>query len=312
MKTISEYQRAREPSPAPLNVMLETSAICNLSCPMCPRQSANRKARHDGLMGYRRRRHPPEAADTFHRVVGQFQPDRPERLAMFFSGEPLLHPRIIDMCHEAKHDYRMPNVRLYTNGTTLTDDGYIDDLLTCGLDRLIVSLECNEAAERLLRVGADYHQVRCNLLRTLALKRASRRPTAEVMVQHLVCDGVDEREVRKSAAAWRQMGVPVRIAGMNSFAGQVTVQDRRRRLPACQEIWTNCIVSWQGEVTPCCIDHGFKLSFGNLLASPISELWHGDRITNIRNQHLHFNATGDASGLPTLCRRCLRVEETPL
>lgn len=302
---IKECQERAEPSDTPLNVMLETSAVCNLECPMCPRQHKARRQRQDGLMAYRAMADPLDESDTFHRVMSQIHP---LRLGMFYSGEPLLNRHFCTMANEAKYIYNMPDMRVNTNGTTLVRDSDIEALLRSGVDEVIFSLECNERAQKMLRVGADYGRVKTNILRCLELKKILKLNRPSLTIQHLSGEGITVEDLTASKIEWAGRGIHVKTASISRLAGQVPdLGDTRKDKPRCREIWTNAIISWRGDVTCCCVDHGFALSLGNMLQVPLDQLWRGKRITALRKGHTVYNQTGNTSRLPALCRNCLGV-----
>ncbi|RPJ40198.1 MAG: radical SAM protein [Chloroflexi bacterium] len=105
---------------------IEPTNLCNLNCRTCVRNVWNEP------MGYM-------SDATFDRVIsglGGFSPPP----SVFFGGlgEPLLHPKIIEMVTRAKA-LGAP-VELITNGTLLTQ-GLLERLVAIGLDTLWVSID---------------------------------------------------------------------------------------------------------------------------------------------------------------------------
>ncbi len=54
----------------------------------------------------------------------------------------------------------------------------------------------------------------------------------------------------------------------------------------CALLWKSPIVSWNGDVTVCCNDHGFILKLGNLKDNTLKELWEGEIALKYRLNHI--------------------------
>lgn len=104
---------------------IEPTSRCNLSCKMC--------FRHAWI--------DPVLADmeweVFERALDT-QPDSVQTVFFGGMGEPLVHPRILDMVNAARATGRW--VELLTNATLLTRE-MSDALLSAGLDKLWVSVD---------------------------------------------------------------------------------------------------------------------------------------------------------------------------
>lgn len=142
-------------------VYVEPTNACNLNCVTCMRQVWDEKA---GIM----------AAKTFERILGGLEKLKP-RPTVFFGGfgEPLSHPRIIEMIRQVKA-LGAP-VELITNGVFLTEEMTLR-LLEVELDMLWVSLDgATPESYEDVRMGAALPQVIENLTRLRYLRyRGSR------------------------------------------------------------------------------------------------------------------------------------------
>ena len=130
-------------------VYVEPTTACNLNCRTCVRHAWNEpegfmawptyEAIIDGLAG------PPDADTT------------PPTLAFMGLGEPLLHPRFLEMVRYAKE--RGLRAEVTTNALLLTRE-LATDLLAAGLDQLVVSID-GATAESFSRVrpGASLTRV---------------------------------------------------------------------------------------------------------------------------------------------------------
>lgn len=130
-------------------VYIEPTNICNLDCATCMRNAWDEPP---GKMSWA----------TFERIIEAIQPLTP-RPSVFFGGygEPLTHPRILDMVAAARQTGA--SVELITNGILLTPR-VCSSLIEAGLDRLWVSLDgATPASYADVRLGDELPRVLENL-----------------------------------------------------------------------------------------------------------------------------------------------------
>ncbi len=137
-------------------VYLEPTNLCNLDCATCMRNV------WDEPLGWMQ-------ADTFQRVLDGLKAFSPLPLVFFGGyGEPLAHPRIIEMVR-AVRALGAP-VELITNGILL-DEEKAAALVEAGLDTLWVSLDgATPESYADVRLGAELPRVLDNLRRLRQLR----------------------------------------------------------------------------------------------------------------------------------------------
>ncbi len=130
-------------------VYIEPTNGCNLRCVTCVRNVWDEPL---GLMESR----------TFARVIEGLRDFSPPPMVFFGGfGEPLSHPDIIDMVHQAKAIGS--RVELITNGTLLTPDTS-KGLISAGLDMLWISLDgASPESYSDVRLGATLPEVLANM-----------------------------------------------------------------------------------------------------------------------------------------------------
>jgi len=138
-------------------VYIEPTNGCNLRCVTCVRNVWDEPL---GLMESR----------TFARIIEGLRDFSPPPMVFFGGfGEPLSHPNIVDMIHQAKAIGS--RVELITNGTLLTPDTS-KGLISAGLDMLWISLDgASPESYADVRLGATLPEVLANIT---AFRRACR------------------------------------------------------------------------------------------------------------------------------------------
>jgi MoaA/NifB/PqqE/SkfB family radical SAM enzyme len=128
---------------------LEPTSVCNLACRTCLRNVWDEPAGH-------------MSAATFDRILAGLRAC-PSPPLVFFGGfgEPLAHPRLVDMVGRAKSTGA--RVELITNGTLLSES-VSRQLIAAGLDGLWVSIDgATPESYADVRLGAALPEVIANL-----------------------------------------------------------------------------------------------------------------------------------------------------
>lgn len=250
-----------------LNV--EVTNRCNLRCAYCPVNRDMERAKVD--LPFERFVEVLDAAPTV------------TTLLPFQWGEPLLHPRIVDMIEVATR--RGIRTYLTTNGTLL-DDAMNRALLRSGLARLTVSVDGADDVHEATR-GVALGPIR---ERVLALKRlrdelgSPLRIDVSMVVEERTEAGVDE-----FFRAWS--GIVDRVQAIPRFTSAP-------RASRCREPWRGLLVILaDGRTTACCVDSEGRLDLGRVPDESPPRIWNGEAMARLRRAH----AAGD---LPEPCRSC--------
>src|ERR1700692_1543000 len=166
-KLLWSYLRRRERVPAlPVEYIVETTAKCNLYCPMCPRET-HKQPKED------------MASEIFERLV-QGAAHTGEHMMLIGLGEPLMDRAIFDRIEYCeRHNI---STLLSTNGTLL-DERAAARLLATPLEHVTLSFDgaTKESFEH-YRKGAKFEKVRDNFIRFARMKH-ERGAKVQVVVQ---------------------------------------------------------------------------------------------------------------------------------
>ena len=137
-----------EAAGGPLKVYVEPTNACNLACATCVRHAWDER---EGFMEWA----------TFEAVADGLRPGA--TVAFMGLGEPLLHPRFLEMVRLAGERGLRTEV---TTNALLLDDALAAGLLDAGLDQLVVSIDgANAEAFGRVRSGASLDRVVENVRR---------------------------------------------------------------------------------------------------------------------------------------------------
>jgi radical SAM protein with 4Fe4S-binding SPASM domain len=270
----------------PVEYIVETTAKCNLYCPMCPRET-HKQPKAD------------MADDVFERLVRQAGKSA-EHMMLIGLGEPFMDPQIferIEFCH--RHSI---STLLSTNGTFL-DERMSTRVLDSPLEQITLSFDgASKETFEFYRKGAKFEKVRDNFVRFSKMKR-ERGSKLQVVVQMVRMEG-NAHEVAEFMRFWSAVpGVDqVRVKEdetnlMRPDAGHAASDWKH----PCHYLWRGPMyVKQNGDVYPCCQSYMLDgKPLGNLGTEDLVSIWNSTEMQEMRR--LHVSGRG---GEVDVCSRC--------
>lgn len=263
----------------PDRMYLESTNVCNLSCIMCP----------TGLQLARRKKGYMDFA-LFQAIVDEMAP-HVKATTLHIWGEPLLHPRLIDMIAYCRD--KGVHSEISTNATLL-DKATSRALIEAGLGTIYLCLDgvSRETYERVRR-RADFEETKANILSFLEIKNAFTGPTPETKLQ-LIEIGPTAAEIEEFRQQWSIPGVDrVNIKAFDSWGDQIEeISELRatenavpsKRFP-CPNLWYHVHIYWDGTLVRCDRDFDAVGPLGNV-ANGVMRAWRGDAMTELRRRHV--------------------------
>lgn len=273
----------------PISLSIEPTTSCNLSCPECP----------SGLR-------------IFHRPTGQLNPERfAEWLPQFqkqaiwinfyFQGEPFLNKNIFTLIQQAT------DARLYTcvstNGHFL-NDANVGSILQCGLKLLIISIDgVTQSTYESYRIKGKLNTVLNGTKRLLKEREKMKGSKLKIVFQFLVTSA-NENEIETAKSLSKEIGVDeIRfkttqvydyqngnslIPKNERYSRYVRLNDGSYRVKNsldkhCWRMWSGTVITWNGQVVPCCFDKDAEHSMGNVNEKPLFEIWNNHAYRKFRS-----------------------------
>ncbi|MFH1740543.1 MAG: radical SAM protein [bacterium] len=277
----------------PIHLDIETTRVCDLRCPHCPRTQAL-EAGTLGPFG-----HMP--FDLFKKIIDEGGEKGLCSVKFNYLGEPLLHPKCAEMVRYAK-EKGVLDVMFNTNGTTLTEKKAIE-LIEAGLDKIIFSFDAHdrELYEK-LRAGANYDEVVENILRFQRIRNEKGKlfPVTRVSMVRMKDNHHDYENFVKF---WKDKVDLVSTVDYQNPLGHDRVDrtssEQEDTFFACSQLWQRLFVWWDGSVHLCCGDYEGAIKLGNAKEKTIEEIWLGPTLNRIRRLH----QTGEYRAI-SICARC--------
>lgn len=294
VKLLWSYLLRRERVPAlPVEYIVETTAKCNLYCPMCPREThpQPKEDMSDAVF------------DTLVEGAGQTG----EHMMLIGLGEPLLDPKIFDrigFCEQ--HGI---STLLSTNGVLL-DEAAAEKLLASPLAHITLSFDgaTKESFEQ-YRKGAKFERVRANFVRFAKLKH-QKRSSMQVVVQMVRMQN-NASEVDDFKQFWSTVpGVDqVRIKEDETNVLQPEAARTGTESRACHYLWRGPMyIKHDGRVFPCCQSYMLDgAPIGRVGEGTLEEINNSEEMRRLRRLH----AQGGAGEID-MCARCCVAIPHPL
>jgi radical SAM protein with 4Fe4S-binding SPASM domain len=278
----------------PVEYIVETTAKCNLYCPMCPRET-HKQPKED------------MTSDVFDSLIRQAGKSA-EHMMLIGLGEPLMDPQIfrrIEFCHQ--HSI---STLISTNGTLL-DERFAARLLDTPLEQITLSFDgARKETFEFYRKGAKFERVRDNFVRFSRMKK-ERGSKLQIVAQLVRMEG-NAAEVDDFIRFWRATpGVDlIRIKEdetnlMRPDAGHSSGDWKH----PCHYLWRGAVyVKHNGDVYPCCQSYMLDgAPIGNVAEQPLTEIWDSVSMQEMRRLH----ATG-RGGEIDMCSRCCTTIPHPV
>jgi radical SAM protein with 4Fe4S-binding SPASM domain len=285
------YLRGDERVPAlPVEYIVETTAKCNLYCPMCPRET-HKQPKED------------MTDQIFERLV-EGAARTGEHMMLIGLGEPFMDRKIferIEFCQQ--HGVA---TLLSTNGTFL-DEAMANRLLDSRLQHITLSFDgaSKETFEH-YRKGARFEKVRDNFVRFCRMKHA-RGAKMQIVVQMVRMPG-NAHETNEFRRFWSHIEGVDQVRVKEDETNLVQPENAKRATSIkqrCHYLWRGAMyVKHDGRVFPCCQSYALDgKPVGDLREQPLEDIFNSDEMRRLRRAH----ARGRAAEID-MCARC----STPL
>lgn len=275
----------------PYAILVEPTTACQLKCPLCP-------------VGNGMLERPPKMLelDVYHKVVDELAP---YLYTMNFngSGEPLLHPKIVEMIqYGAKKGLWMD---VFSNFQLLRND-IIDALPSSGLHRILISLDgTDKATYESYRVRGSFERIVTNIKRLVEKRDATKDSKLGIDIQ-FVAMKQNEHQIEEIQKLVRDLGADNLIIKRTFlFQGTGDTAETLSYLPEsealslykkdqlhpedaknpvdfkgaehkiCELLWTSSVLLADGRVSPCCFDYHGWVILGDAKTQTFQEIWNG-------------------------------------
>jgi radical SAM protein with 4Fe4S-binding SPASM domain len=259
--------------PLPYSLTIEPTNFCNLKCPECP-SGTGKLNRPKGYMNN----------DLFEKIINENK-NYLINIILHFQGEPLLNNMIYDFINYAH------NKGIYTMFSTNAQllELNMNNIIKSGLDKLVISLDgLTPSTYNKYRKGADIEKV----FASLELLKNIKQPKPIVELQFLVFKHneheismlndikkrykIDRIAIKTAHVTNNQDLIPDNPKYSRYIVNGKEFEIKSKLKNSCKRIFTTAVITWDGNIVPCCFDKDAKYTFGNIREKTLAEIWNSD------------------------------------
>jgi radical SAM protein with 4Fe4S-binding SPASM domain len=270
-------------------ISIEISSICNLSCIHCPPQQKE--------FSSQTRKHSHIDYNLFNLIMDDIDKNGKHDIALHKDGEPLVHPRILDILHRLKKNVSH-NIYLTTNAQNL-NPALIDTILENRID--IVNFSIGASSEEFYKKvrGRGFNKVMNNINNfLLAVSKGEWKPKVIVQIIDLPEFAGMKEEINNFKKYWKNHNVQIAVWKKLTWGVLEGNNKFKFRYP-CYSLWHSFNINSNGIVTACCMDWKQELIIGNVNNEKIEDIWKGENLLELRKKHIY----GEENNI-NACAKC--------
>ena len=268
----------------PVIINIEPTNLCNLSCLHCP-TGAGKLSRKTGYMDN----------GFLENIISQIQ-KHSIAVQLYFQGEPFLNKNLLEFIKIIKENHNF--LIINTNGHFFEETVYLKKLVHLLPDKIIISLDgATEETYKVYRKNGDFNKVVNGIKNIVSVKKELGLKLPRIVMQFIVMKhneqeidqvkemsenlGVDKLEL-KTAQLYDWHEIKDFIPDDRKYSRYIESNDNtnlkfKRRIN-CFRAWATAVITWDGEVLPCCFDKNADYSYGNLKEGlSFEEIWTSEK-----------------------------------
>jgi radical SAM protein with 4Fe4S-binding SPASM domain len=266
----------------PLFYSIEATNACNYRCKYCPQGNPDGQKFKKGQM----------SIVLFENILKQISQLRPvSQVYLTGSGEPLMHPDLEEFIWLSNKYGFTPS---FSSNGSLFSQERIKNLTDSGRFSLTVDFSPSKGIYETYRSGGSWSTVYANLKNLLVLKRKLDRDYPKIEIRDMSTIAISSKKERaKSLIDLKSLFKGLRVdrfsqLKVHSWIGNIDQkmippQVKGNKYKLCTHPWSIFVITWNGEVLPCCRDFGSEYVVGKIDAKDgILDIWNNERIKSLR------------------------------
>lgn len=264
------FPKLRHVSKFPPHVDIETSTVCNLNCPMCYTQTKDFERVPKKLMDF----------ELFKKIIDECAQYKLYSIRLSLRGEPFMHPKIFDMIEYAKKK-GIKEVSSLSNNLWLTPEKF-KKLMDMDFDWLTISFDGLGKIYEKIRKPAKFEESLEKIRQYHELKKQSGKVKPVVKVQ-TVWSAIQDNPL-EFYNTFKPITDNVSTNPLIDYLHNDKDIVYEKNF-TCPVPWQRLVIGSDGQVLMCSNDEFNRHILGNVNESSIYSIWHGDKMSEIRQIH---------------------------
>ncbi|OGW84141.1 MAG: hypothetical protein A2987_00285 [Omnitrophica bacterium RIFCSPLOWO2_01_FULL_45_10] len=250
----------------PPHLDIEPTMLCNMKCPMCFQQ--HMAIPSEGFLDF----------ELYKKIVDEGAKNHLYSIRLCHRGEPLLHPKIVDMVKYAK-EKGIKEVFTLTNGMLLNED-LIRRLYAAGLDWLQLSIDGVYENYENIRQPAKFKDIYGKVKLLHKIREEEKRLRPIIWIQSIWS------AVKHDPKQFIDLFSP--YVDKIAFHVDFDYEHRFKRDPdfVCYRLWHRMMIMADGIVPMCNSDFLKDEIVGDVRCQTVKEVWNGEKLERIRKLNL--------------------------
>ena len=162
-------------------------------------------------------------------------------------------------------------------------------MLESGIDEVYISFDAaSEETYKKIRCNLDFNSTKKNILNFVRL-RNDKNSTTKIYLSFVESDD-NKHEVKRYIQEWKGLVDGVSVSLIHNWTGDIESKEfiykKSLLRDPCRLLWMDMVINWDGKVPLCCNDYEAKVELGDINSQTIMEVWGGQRLELIRQNHL--------------------------
>lgn len=277
---------------------IESSSMCNLRCQYCVVSNNYNQIERSIISD--------EVLDAALASVRQMPEIRTIQVSGL--GEPLLNPNFCKMLRRIHDETQVRSVWFFTNGMLLTKE-VSDELAKIPLRmRIVFSIDGDTPEQNgIQRRGSVYSIVRENILYFLHQVRNRQKVTVQIHNLRLVKEDEPVYAPEFLLNDFGFVGIDCHRAfyfpelSRKQLDSQNILVHERPDKKICKRMFGQTTIRSNGDVVRCHWDSACSIVMGNVLKTPLKDIWYGKEYVELRKK---MAPDVPIEELPEACRKC--------
>ena len=267
-----------------INLVIETSSICNARCVMCPHSTMKRKK---SVM----------SREVFEKIISRVKEEGLPVNKVFFSGlgEPLADSDIIARIKAFK-DIKT-RIRLYTNASLLTPE-ISQQLVDLRVDEINISFNGATAEHYSKVMGLNFDRTKENIDNLLKIRKS----VPKVFISSVLVEE-NQQDIKKHLENWLDKVDSVTVSLAHQWGGGMKIGfgfESSAKIYPCRSLWHTLMIDSEGNFVICCRDYESGVILGNIMENSFEQIRKSPILEKFRSCHLEFSK----EKLPLMCQQC--------
>ncbi len=278
------------PLSVPFIINVDPSDMCNFQCKFCPtgdrKLMKNTPGRNHGIIDFELYKKIVDDICEFEKHI--------KVLRLYKDGEPLLHPKFVEMIRYAREKKCAERIDTTTNASLLTQQKNLE-IIEAGLDRINISIEGinSEQYKEFSDYKIDFEKLVYNIRHLYENKKADCeiiiKINGDIMTEddkkrfyQLFGDIADGVYIEHIMSCWPEFELhDVEVNQEYGIYGQ-----QIKEVEVCPYVFYSFSINSDGSASLCFLDWSRKLIIGDVKSESVKDMWNGEKLLSYQKMFL--------------------------